>query len=136
MTDRIHGKMKEVSNSVRKVEENMPESVQIFEEMSIEKDGIYKNVEHAIQATYDICALLVKENDLGIPSDERKLPDMLVKADIIDKELGERLKDMKGFRNRLAHQYGKIDDEIAYENIIQGLEDFQKFLDHVEEELR
>lgn len=135
MTERIRAKMAEVRGAKRRVEENLPPSVDRFTGMGLEKDGIYKNVEHAIQAVYDICALVVKEEDLGVPSEERKLPDMLVEAGILDRELAERLKDMKGFRNHLAHRYGDIDNREAYENIQEGTEDFQKFLSMIEQYL-
>ncbi len=42
---------------------------------------------------------------------------------------------MKGFRNALAHRYGDIDDEVAYENITKGFQDFQNFKEAIEKYL-
>jgi len=39
---------------------------------------------------------------------------------------------MKGFRNILIHKYGEIDDEKAYENIKEGLKDFEKIIKEIE----
>jgi len=113
MTDRIREKMAETRAANRKVGENLPNTVDAFTSMGLEKDGIYKNVEHAIQAVYDICALIVKEHDLGIPSEERKLPDMLADAGIIDDDLAATLKDMKGTGSALR---GTCSSSILEEN--------------------
>ena len=125
--DRIKEKLAVIDSSLKKVDDNLPEKFNEFSKMGIEKDGVYKNVETAIQSAYDICAMIVKEEDLGVPEEESGLPDLLEKEGILEKELVEKLKDMKGFRNALAHRYGNIDDEVAYENINEGLQDFQTF---------
>lgn len=133
--DRIKEKLAVIDSSLKKVNDNLPERLNAFSEMGIEKDGVYKNVETAIQSAYDICAMIVKEEDLGVPEEESGLPDLLEKEDIIEKELVEKLKDMKGFRNALAHRYGDIDDEIAYENITKGFQDFQTFKEAIQKYL-
>ena len=50
--------------------------------------------------------------------------------------MGEKIKEMKSFRNILVHRYGEIEDEIAYEEIKNGLEDFEKFEKEIEEFLQ
>ncbi|MFT4893047.1 MAG: hypothetical protein ACI8Z7_000842, partial [Candidatus Nanohaloarchaea archaeon] len=123
MNSRIREKLREMDLALEKVEDNLPESFEEFECMVLEKDGIYKNVEMAIQSAYDICALIVKEENLGVPDEEESFPELAAEEGIITDSLSEKLKDMKGFRNALAHKYGAIDDEIAYENISRGIED-------------
>ncbi len=91
--DRIKEKLAVIDSSLKKVDDNLPERLNAFSEMGIEKDGVYKNVETAIQSAYDICAMIVKEEDLGVPEGESGLPDLLEKDDIIEKELVEKLKD-------------------------------------------
>ncbi|MFB6144529.1 MAG: DUF86 domain-containing protein [Candidatus Nanohaloarchaea archaeon] len=132
---RVEEKIRTVRRHLDKVERNLPETEEEFSSMGIEKDGIYKNVESAIQASYDICALIVKEEDFRVPGDEESLPDILVEENILDEKTGDKLKDMKGFRNALAHRYGEIDDGIAFDNISQGLNDFESFLEQVEKYL-
>ena len=39
---------------------------------------------------------------------------------------------MRGFRNILVHRYGDINDEISYNNIKNGLKDFDAFIDEIE----
>lgn len=58
---------------------------------------------------------------------------ILIKAGIFDKELGEKLKTMKGFRNIVVHRYGSIDDKLAFQTLQEHLEDFQYFTRQVED---
>ena len=97
------------------------------------KDGIYKRVEFCIQNVLDICAVINSDLKLGVPSSEEEVVEHLVENRILSSEMGKIVKEMKGFRNFLVHRYGKIDDEIAYENIVKGLENFYKFIYEIRE---
>ncbi len=43
------------------------------------------------------------------------------------KEFGEKIKDMKGFRNILVHRYGRVDDTLVYNTLTTHLGDFGGF---------
>lgn len=135
MAERIREKIREIQQSVEKVEEGLPENYSEFKSLDLEKDGIYKNIETAIQASYDICALILKDENLRVPGEEESIAEIVEEEGIIDHEMSKRLKDMKGFRNALAHRYGKINDEEAFQNIQTGLQDFQKFMNQIEKYL-
>jgi len=46
--------------------------------------------------------------------------------------MSEKIKSMKGFRNILVHRYGEIDDDLVYEEIKNGLKDFEEFEKKIE----
>lgn len=83
-----------------------------------------------IECVMDICILLLKGLNTRLPSDEKEVFDLLEENSIIGKEMKEVLKKMRGFRNILVHQYGKIDDEIVFENL-HRLEDFYRFKEEI-----
>ena len=59
--------------------------------------------------------------------------DILEGENIINKDLAKRLKEARGMRNIIAHQYGKINDEIVFESITSELiKDVGEFLDILE----
>lgn len=70
MNERMLEKLKKVEIYVSRVKENTPNSFDEFEELEIVKDKIYKNLEKAVQNLLDVCALIVKQKNLGIPSGE------------------------------------------------------------------
>src|SRR3989344_3608111 len=48
---------------------------------------------------------------------------ILQNKNIIDSNLTKKLKDMKGMRNIIAHQYGDVNDEFMYTAINKEIED-------------
>lgn len=45
--------------------------------------------------------------------------------------MGKKVKELKGFRNFLIHRYGKIQDDIAFEDIKKGIIDFKDFKNEI-----
>ena len=118
--------------SVKKVKDNLPPSFDKFLKLDLEKDGIYKNIEFAIQNIIDICAILVKEHELPIPKEEADIFRELEVHKILSKSVISAIIQMRGFRNFLVHRYGKIDDRRSYRDIKEGLEDFEKVFRELE----
>ena len=68
---------------------------------------------------------------------ENEIFDILYKNKIISEILTKKLKNAKGMRNFIAHQYGKIDDVLVYHAIFEELEkDINEFLDNIKEVMR
>ena len=130
--ERILEKIQEARSSIQKVKKYLPESMDEFQKMDIQKDGIYKNIEFSIQAILDICFMLVKEFDLGIPDEETGAFELLERKKILSRKTVEKIADMRGFRNFLVHRYGNIDDETAFNNIKNGLGDFEEIFREME----
>ncbi len=61
---------------------------------------------------------------LGLPAEEEDLFTKLLKANVISKEADETLREMRGFRNILIHEYAKVDDRLVYEAVNTKLDDF------------
>ncbi|RLG58924.1 MAG: DUF86 domain-containing protein [Candidatus Hydrothermarchaeota archaeon] len=129
----IRTKMKEIEESIRLVEEYLPESFEEFSNLGLVKDGIYKRVEFAIENVFDICAIINADLNLGIPSSDENILENLMKNNILSMKMKEKLKMMKGFRNILVHRYGKIDDKLAFRILKENLGDFYEFMKEIEE---
>lgn len=130
--DIIRTKIKEIKESIRSVEENLPDTLEEFTDLGLVKDGIYKRVEFAIENVFDICTIINTDLELGIPYDTEDIIDNLVKNDILSNEMKEKLKRMRGFRNMIVHRYGRIDDEIGFEVLKKNLQDFYSFIQSIE----
>ncbi len=128
----IRTKLKEIEESIKLVEENTPESFEEFSRLGLVKDGIYKRLEFSIENIFDICSILNSDLKLGVPSEDEDIFDNLLRENIIDEKLGEKLRSMKAFRNILVHRYGKIDDKIAFNILKKHLPDFYDFMEKIE----
>jgi len=124
----IRTKMKEIEESVGLVERHLPHAFKEFANMGLVKDGIYKRIEFAIQNVFDICAIINADLELGIPADDKEILDNLVENKVLSREMKEKLKIMKGFRNIVVHRYGKIDDRLAFKILKDNIKDFYEFI--------
>lgn len=126
--DLIGVKLKEIEETLNVIKENLPDNYEDFLDLGLIKDGIYKKVEFCIQNVLDICATINSDLDLGIPGSDEEIILNLVRGKIISRKMGGKVKAMKGFRNFLVHRYGGIDDELAFRNIKEHLDDFYEFM--------
>jgi uncharacterized protein YutE (UPF0331/DUF86 family) len=127
----IRTKIKEIRESLRLVEENLPDTFEEFSRLGLVKDGIYKRLEFCIENVFDICAIINSDLELGIPRDDVDIIENLVKSEILSEEMKGKLKAMRGFRNIVVHRYGGVDDKIAFEIVIENLPDFYVFIKRI-----
>ena len=85
----------------------------------------------AIEVVIDICCLFVSGLRLGLPAEEADLFGKLTAANVLSTEMGEILREMKGFRNILVHEYAAVDDRLVYEAVKSKAKDFRLFTDEV-----
>jgi len=129
-------KMKEIEESIEKIEENFPNNFSEFQSNDTLRDASYKRAEFIIQNIVDICAIINSDLDAGIPETEDDYIKNLGKENLLSEEWVKKIKEMKSFRNILVHRYGSIDDEIAFENISNWTDDFNEFIKRIEEILK
>jgi uncharacterized protein YutE (UPF0331/DUF86 family) len=124
--DRILSKIDELDSYLIELEDVMPKNYEEYVN-SIEKKRSCERLLHIlIECTIDICTLMVKGLRLGLPSTEEDLFEKLGKKGIISREMKEKLKSMRGFRNILVHRYAEVDDELVFENL-KNIDDFRRF---------
>jgi len=81
----------------------------------------------AVEAVIDICAMLVQGLRLGLPAEEDDVFDKLAQHGVLSQKMVETLRRMKGFRNILVHEYGRVDDRIVFDVAVNRLGDFEDF---------
>ena len=90
----------------------------------------------AIEATLDIGAHIVADENLGPMEQSRDIPRRFRERGFLEGDLELRWIRMIGFRNVLVHDYLEIDRRIVYQVIVNDLKDlaalqkmFARFLD-------
>ena len=127
----IQIKLREMTESVTMVQQNLPGSADSFSGMGLVKDGIYKRMDDAIENVFDICAILNADLYLGIPGGDEEILENLVRHGIFSSEMQQKLNQMKGFRNIVVHRYGKIDDALAFSILQKNIMDFTEFQEEI-----
>ena len=134
--DEIKSKIDRILDSVSFIEESLPEDIKNFEDSRTLRNSIYKEIEFAIENVIDICNIINSDLRLGTPETEDSIIEHLNQNKIFDKKIIEIINEMKGFRNILVHKYGEVNDEQAFENIKEGLKDFELIVKEIEEFLK
>ena len=101
-----------------------------------ENEELKKILEHNRDEEKEHVAMLlewIRENDFRIPEDDEGVFEILLSKGIISERLSSKLRDAKGMRNIIAHEYGNIDDELIFEAISNELKkDVEDFIDNIE----
>jgi uncharacterized protein YutE (UPF0331/DUF86 family) len=80
--------------------------------------------------------MLVSGLRLGLPGEENDLFEKLARRGVVSPAMTETLGRMKGMRNILVHEYGRVDDALVFETVRDHLADFGTFKREVLEFLR
>ena len=133
--NRILVKLDEMDRYLRELGEILPEEDEYHRDL-IKRRACEKTIELAIESLMDVAALIVSSERFGLPSDEESIIDLLVENKVITPDMGEKIKDMKGFRNILVHKYGRLDDRLVYRFLTEDIDDFTRFRDQVNRYLK
>lgn len=129
---RIAQKIKEIEENLELIQENLPNNFNDFNNLGLVKDGIYKRLEYCLQNLVDIFSIIYTSLRIGIPSNLDDIFKGLSKKKIFPKRVMELVQEMKGLRNILVHQYGKIDDAKVYEILSEKIDDLNDVIAEVE----
>jgi len=133
--NRILVKLDEMDRYLRELGEILPEEDEYHRDL-IKRRACERTIELAIESLMDVAALIVSSERFGLPSDEGSIIDLLVENRVITPDMGEKIKDMKGFRNILVHKYGRLDDRLVYRFLTEDIDDFTRFRDQVNRYLK
>ncbi len=127
----ILSKISEIEESLSLIAENIPKDFEEFENLGLLKDGIYKRIQYMIENILDICAIINSDLKFTSPGEEDDIINNLVKKEILSQSMGNKIKELKEFRDIIVHRYGKIDDKLSFELIHENLGDFNKIIEKI-----
>ncbi len=119
---RIDEKIVEITKFVEQLRSMVPSNLEEYKSNLEKRAACERYFEKIIEAVVDLAFLFIKFKKFKIPEDDADAFNILLNNKIINDNLSTRLKDAKGMRNIIAHEYGKIDDEIVFEAITKELE--------------
>lgn len=129
---KIQDKIEEIEKYLAELASILPSDFTEYSRDIKTKAACERYFEKITEAIVDLSFLIIKGKNLRIPEEDTEAFEILEKEGIISEVLSQRLKDAKGMRNILAHQYGVVDDEIVFTSITEELEkDTEAFLEIV-----
>jgi len=115
------------------------ERIQAFGKISLEeflkdkdaKDIVCHNLFIVLQNIIDICSHIISDGNMEEPAYVSQMAEILSREKVIRKELERPLKNMMGFRNIIAHQYGDLDFNTVHVIVQNDLPDIYAFLEDI-----
>ncbi len=132
--ERILAKLDEIDGYVRDLRTIAPQGFAEYRQIE-KKRACERLLQIAVECVIDICNLFVVGLRLGLPAEEDDLFEKLGQAGIFSPQMKETVKEMKGFRNILVHEYGHVDDAILHQVVTTELGDFADFKKEILEAL-
>ncbi len=128
--DRVLGRLDELDGYLGELRSIVPARFEEYRRVE-RKRACERLVHVAVEAVLDVCGLLVTGLRLGLPGEEDDLFEKLRRDRVISDPMAETLRRMKGLRNLLVHEYGRVNDGIVFEVVSQRLGDFDAFRQEV-----
>jgi uncharacterized protein YutE (UPF0331/DUF86 family) len=91
------------------------------------QDAAVLNIIRACETALDLANMLIRKKRLGIPSESRESFGILMREQILEQGLGDKLQKMVGFRNLAVHRYRELDMDIVQSVIQKNLDDLLAF---------
>lgn len=133
---RINDKIKELNKLVGELKTIIPSNFKEYKQDIKTRAACERYFERIVECITDVCFSIVKNKKLGILEDDKQAYDFLEENNLISKKLCVNLKEAKGMRNILAHEYSKVDDELVFEAITtEIIRDTKKFINQIEKNL-
>lgn len=132
---RTSDKADEILKFLDELEEISPSTIEEYQSSLEKKAACERYVEKIVEAITDLAFLTIKSRRLRTPEDDSDAFSVLLENKLISSDLATSLKNAKGMRNIISHQYGAIDDEIVFEAVTGELaKDAKKFIDALKQQ--
>mgnify|MGYP000243989590 CR=1 FL=1 len=86
-----------------------------YVEDMVTQRAVERTLMNLVQACIDLAQHIRSAEDLSPTETAKQEMQALGNADIISREMQEKMEEAIGFRNILAHRYGDIDHEVVYD---------------------
>ena len=127
MDEVLLGKAAIIERCLRRIEEEYRGHEAELATNFTRQDSILLNLQRACEASIDAAMHLVRLHRLGIPTESREGFSLLVRAGLLETEMGGHLQSMVGFRNIAIHNYRELDLEIVRNILAHRLDDLRAF---------
>lgn len=133
--DRVLAKLDELDGLLNELRSVAPLDLEEYARVE-KKRSCERLLQLAIETTIDACAMLVRGLRLGLPGEESDLFEKLASRRALSPGTIDTLQRMRGMRNILVHEYGRVDDALVFETVRDHLADFEVFKREVLDVLR
>jgi len=120
--NRIKDKIDEIEKYLFELEDIVPDKIKDYKNDNVIRAACERYFEKIVESVTDLSFIIILTKKLNIPQDDINAFSILKENEIIDDNLYNKLKQAKGMRNILAHQYGVVDDNVVFQALKNELD--------------
>jgi len=127
MNDTILSKISIIKKCLKRIKDTTKLNSESIEYDYDKQDVFVLNLQRAIQASFDITNIIIKENNLDLPVNYKNAFEIIEKHNFINEKIKDKMIKMAGFRNIAVHNYQSLNIEILKSILKNNLIDFEDF---------
>jgi uncharacterized protein YutE (UPF0331/DUF86 family) len=116
-----------IEERLRRLQDLTAVTLEAYARDTAVQDRVERNFEVGIQACIDLGLHILADLPRPIPESNRAVFGVLAEEGILDRPLAAELEKMAGFRNLLAHGYGRLVPERVHANLSR-LDDIRSYV--------
>jgi uncharacterized protein YutE (UPF0331/DUF86 family) len=124
--DIVFAKVASIQKCLRRIREITDLKPDTLDDIN-KQDIFVLNLQRAVQSAIDLAAHIIASEGLGMPDTIKDNFVKLEQAEILNKDLSQKMQSMAGFRNVAIHDYQAINIEILKTILTRHLKDLEDF---------
>lgn len=120
-------KIERIETYLKQIRQKKDFGIEVFKKDKDLQSIILFNLIQSIQTGIDIGAHIVSDSGWEMPASQADIFKTLAENRIITEQLSKKMIKMAGFRNRIVHEYEKVDLRIVHEVWRKNLSDIERF---------
>lgn len=120
-------KLAAIRDAVARIRDVLPQSAEAFRENRTVREIVILNLFIGLQEAIAVATHWLADEGWDVPQTYGDAFTALAERNILDAELGRRLRAASGLRNLIAHQYGAIDADRIFDLASSDVEDLLSF---------
>ncbi len=121
-------KLDAVKHHAARLGSKLPASAEVLSGDEDLRDILSNNLSQAVQGAFDVAAHIISHIGAKVPDTYAEGFELLAGNHVIEADLARNLIMASGLRNRLQHQYQRVDWATVHASIRDGLGDFDSFI--------
>ncbi|TDW02912.1 uncharacterized protein YutE (UPF0331/DUF86 family) [Halanaerobium saccharolyticum] len=117
MSEIIVNKLIKMEEYISELEEFKPETYKEYKNDQLKRYAIERLIQLIIDLALDVNNVLIKRSDHYPAQDYYSSFLELVELEILPEEFARDIAPSTGIRNRLVHEYEKVNDKVVYQNL-------------------
>ncbi len=120
-------KIDRIQTYLKQIRQKKDQGIEAFQKDKDLQGIVLFNLIQSIQSCIDIGSHIISDSGWEMPGSQADIFESLAQKKIITKPLAAKMIKMTGFRNRIVHEYEKIDLKIVYEVWRRNIGDIERF---------